>query len=120
MTTNDITDQECLQMGRSILLLGMKRVISLLQSQADTLELQLTAPPAAPQNGDVPIRPAMQRTMALIEEAEKPTVREMRKKRRTNTTGMKAYWAQFTPEERSREMERRGRIAKRRRKAAAR
>ena len=119
MTTNDITDQECLQMGRSILLLGMKRVISLLQSQADTLELQLTAPPAAPQNGDVPIRPAMQRTMALIEEAEKPTVRETRKNKRKGT-GVQAYWAQFTPEERSREMERRARIAKRRKKAAAR
>jgi hypothetical protein len=91
--------------------------MAMLQAQADTLENQLAVPaPAVPQNGDGAIRPAMQRTMALIEEAEVPTVRETRKKRKGS--GIKRYWAQFTSEERSEMMKRRARVTRRRRKAA--
>jgi len=105
-------------MGRSILLLGIKRAMAMLQAQADTLENQLAVPaPAVPQNGDGAIRPAMQRTMALIEEAEVPTVSQVRKNKR-KSSGIKRYWAQFTSEERTEEMKRRARLTKRRRKAA--
>ena len=51
MNKNEVTDQECLQMGRSILLLGLKRAMSMLQTQADTLEIQLKDAPAVAQNG---------------------------------------------------------------------
>lgn len=115
MTTNEINDQEALQVGRSILLLGLKRAMAVLQAQADTLETQL-AVPAPTANGHAEIRPAMQRTMALIEEAP---VNEKRKYKKRGS-GIQRYWAQFTPEERTREMQRRGRITKRRRKAAGR
>ena len=118
MTKNEVSDQECLQMGRSILLLGLKRAMAILQAQTDTLQTQLSVPaPGQNGNGDVAIRPAMQRTMAMIEEAEivHPNTRKSKK---SNAPGIKAYWAQFSPEERQREMARRARVGRRRRKAA--
>ena len=113
MNKNEVTDQECLQMGRSILLLGLKRAMSMLQTQADTLEIQLKDAPAVAQNGHSSLRPAMQRTMALIEEAvaPTPTVRESLKK-----SSQKEYWDQFTPAQRSKEMQRRQRVAAARKK----
>ena len=108
---NEVTDQECLQMGRSILLLGLKRAMLMLQAQADTLDAQLKDP-AITQNGHSELRPAMQRTMALLGEAENPTSTKMR-------NGQANYWASFTPEERRKEMQRRQRVGLARKKRAA-
>ncbi len=114
---DDITDQACLQMGRSMLAFGLKYAMNLLQAQTEILERELVALTATPANGNGKVRPAMERTMALIEEAKEETltVRELKGK----PSGQRNYWAQFTPEERSKEMRRRQRVAERRRRAAA-
>lgn len=120
MTTLNATDEECLHMGRSILLHGLKRAMAVLQAQATQLESQLAVPVNG--NGHSQIRPAMQRTMALIDgaEAEVPTVRRLSAAvKKEHGTRMRGWWAQFTPEERQLEMQRRANITKRRRKAAA-
>ena len=104
---HEVSDEECLQMGRSVLLIGMKRAIALLQAQSETLEAQLSMPAV---NGNIPIRPAMRRTMALIEKAE--IVPDTRR-----SVGSKSYWAKLTPEERSKEMKRRRRVGQRRKAA---
>jgi hypothetical protein len=122
---DDITDQACLQMGRSMLAFGLKYSMNLLSEQVAVLERQLAAlePVPTPTNGNGAIRPAMQRTMALIEEAASeapPTVRDMRSDKnvkKVHGSRMKEYWAQFTPEGRKKEMKRRARLARRRREA---
>ncbi len=109
---DEITDEACLQLGRSMLTFGLKYAINLLQTQTEILDRQLAA--LAPAPVKVAIRPAMKRTMALVEEA--PTVREAKEKEQLS--GQKLYWAQFTPEERKKEQRRRQKVAAKRRAAA--
>ena len=110
---NEVTDDECMQMGRSMLLIGVRRAIALLDAQARSLEAQLQVVPAAvPGNGHAEIRPAMKRTMALIEAGEPDVVRKKK------GSGSRDYWARLTPAQRSKEMRRRMRVAVRNREAA--
>ena len=92
-------DLKCLQMGRAMMLAGMRLAVDVLREQID--DLLLTVPP---ENGNVIIKPSMQRTLAKIGAAP-PEVK------RNRGSGVKGYWARMTTEERSAEMARRYQVA---------
>jgi hypothetical protein len=117
------SDLECLQMGRSIKVAGMKLVVNMLQAQIELTEKQLHATGAEPPvisegmhvaNGLSAIKPSMLRTLAeagitpLGLPAPEIKVRKKRGlKPRQAAKIMKGYWAGMTPEQRSIEMQRR-------------
>jgi hypothetical protein len=101
-------DLGCLQMGRRVMAESYRVIARQITGMADQLEqVSVPLPPGA-----AIIRPAMARTMQLIGAAvEMPPARRGKARRgktkRTNSQGIRHYWANMTKQERSAEIKRR-------------
>jgi hypothetical protein len=117
LTTLSESDYQCLQMGRSIMLVGMKRAQAILAEQINLTQQQLHSTEVELKtavNGISELKPSMKRTMELVRlgtaavepaAEEAPPVR--RKYTKRSNSGIKGYWASMTAEERAAEMARR-------------
>jgi hypothetical protein len=109
-------DVQCLQMGRSIMLVGLKRAAQILSEQIHLRESELRSTEfdlKQALNGAGEIKPSMQRTLELAK-ANLATGQELllegmpkKRGRPKGSVGVKAYWASMTQEERNAEMRRR-------------